>query len=413
MKIILSHPTGNANVRAVARGFVDAGVLHKFYTSIATFPGDILYGMGRISPLSDFRRRSYDLQLKEYIKTYGAYEVGRLLSSKLKLKSLTKHETGRFSVDSVYRNLDKRVAQDLEKQLKYNINAVYAYEDGALETFKEAKLKGLNCFYDLPIGYWRAARKLMQEEIERNPLWKDTIGIFNDSDEKLSCKDSELDYSDCIFAASSFTAKTLEYYPNKLPEVHVIPYGFPTPIDRRDYRSVNNRKLKLLFVGGLSQRKGLANVFQVVESLSDKVDLTIVGRRSVLDCDILNKKIAQYKWYESLSHADVLAVMREHDVLLFPSLFEGFGLVITEAMSQGTPVITTDRTIGPDIIDTGENGWIVEAGSSESLRYQIEQILSNPEQIKKNGNAALAKAASWSWIDYQRELVRIVRTYGI
>ena len=50
--------------------------------------------------------------------------------------------------------------------------------------------------------------------------------------------------------------------------------------------------------------------------------------------------------------------MKEHDVLIFPSLFEGFGLVITEAMAQGTPVITTDRTAGPDVISDNENGCL-------------------------------------------------------
>ena len=52
--------------------------------------------------------------------------------------------------------------------------------------------------------------------------------------------------------------------------------------------------------------------------------------------------------------------MREHDVFVFPSLFEGFGLVITESMSQGTPVITTDRTAGPDLIKNDENGWLLK-----------------------------------------------------
>jgi glycosyltransferase involved in cell wall biosynthesis len=49
---------------------------------------------------------------------------------------------------------------------------------------------------------------------------------------------------------------------------------------------------------------------------------------------------------------EVLREMQRHDVLVFPSLFEGFGLVIVEAMSQGLPVITTSHTAGPDIIES-------------------------------------------------------------
>ena len=93
-----------------------------------------------------------------------------------------------------------------------------------------------------------------------------------------------------------------------------------------------------------------------------------------------------------------------NDVLLFPSLFEGFGLVITEAMSQGTPVITTNRTAGPDLITHGENGWIVESGNHIALREMIEQIMDNPELIELNGRAAHKLAGSRPWGVYGTEL---------
>src|SRR5690606_7763290 len=142
----------------------------------------------------------------------------------------------------------------------------------------------------------------------------------------------------------------------------VIPYGFPDVQDKKEYQPLLNRKLKVLFIGGLSQRKGISYLFEAVEGLKDKVDLTIVGHKAVPDCKALNLALEQHNWIPSLSHDQVLACMREHDVFVFPSLFEGFGLVITEAMSQGIPVITTDRTAGPDLIENEKDGWIVPAG---------------------------------------------------
>jgi glycosyltransferase involved in cell wall biosynthesis len=96
--------------------------------------------------------------------------------------------------------------------------------------------------------------------------------------------------------------------------------------------------------------------------------------------------------------------MRSHDVFVFPSLFEGFGLVITEAMSQGTPVITTDRTAGPDLITHGENGWLIKAGSTESLVNQLEQLVKNPEAIRAAGVHARKTAAARPWSVYGHEL---------
>ena len=96
--------------------------------------------------------------------------------------------------------------------------------------------------------------------------------------------------------------------------------------------------------------------------------------------------------------------MQNADVLLFPSLFEGFGLVITEAMSQGTPVITTDRTIGPDIIRHNENGWIIDAGSTEAIVEAIENILADRRQLIDVGKSAMETARLRPWSRYGEEL---------
>jgi glycosyltransferase involved in cell wall biosynthesis len=101
--------------------------------------------------------------------------------------------------------------------------------------------------------------------------------------------------------------------------------------------------------------------------------------------------------------------MQENDVFVFPSLFEGFGLVITEAMSQGTPVITTERTAGLDFIDNDDNGWLVKAGDTTALRFAIENLLANPEKIKKAGLAARETALKRPWQVYGKELAAAIK----
>src|ERR1019366_8431168 len=93
---------------------------------------------------------------------------------------------------------------------------VYAYEDGALETLTTAREQGLSGIYDLPIGYWRTARKLLAGEFERMPEWASTLTGFKDSKRKLSRKDAELAKATKIVVASSFTAHTLKDYTGSL-----------------------------------------------------------------------------------------------------------------------------------------------------------------------------------------------------
>ena len=409
MKLILSHPTGNAFVRAAANGFLNEDMLFNFNTSVASFPGSLVDKLGGIGPFSEIRRRRFDERLKPITNIWPWMELSRLAATRIGLKSLVKHEHGVFCVDAIYKFQDKKVATIINQLGCNNASVVYAYEDGAIASFKAAKENGLECVYDLPIGYWRAARELMGKEKYLKPEWASTILGFNDSDAKLARKDDEIRMADLIIVASKFTADTLKYYPGTLPPVQVIPYAFPEVGAPKNYTKPNkNRPLKLLFVGGLSQRKGIAYLFEAIDELKIDVELTIVGQKSVPDCAILNETLQKYNWISSIPHEKVLELMRENDVLIFPSLFEGFGLVITEAMSQGTPVITTNRTAGPDLITHGENGWIIEAGSTQALKTIIEQIIANPGVIEKVGKAAMETAKKRTWKTYGKELAKAI-----
>ncbi|SHG41290.1 Glycosyltransferase involved in cell wall bisynthesis [Flavobacterium micromati] len=405
MKILISHPTLNANSKNLVIGLLKNKLLFKLYTSVAIFPSQFLYYLGDSQKFKDFKRRSLDKTWQRYTLSNSFFELGRLLASKLGLEFLVKHENGFFCIDNVYQKHDKWVSNALPKARKEGVNCVYAYEDGALKSFTKAKQLGILCIYDLPIGYWKSMRLLMHKEFEINPDWSNTLIGFNDSPEKLIKKDKELALADLIFVASSFTKKTLKEYSGSLAEIKVIPYGFPDVIRNKEYQLLQGRKLKILFVGGLSQRKGISYLFEAVKGLQDKVELTVVGHKAVSDCRVLNQALEQHHWIPSLSHNQVLDCMSKHDVFVFPSLFEGFGLVITEAMSQGVPVITTDRTAGPDLITDGVDGWIIPAGSSKALKKVLSRILETPEILEQFGLGAQNKARQRPWSVYGQEIV--------
>lgn len=413
MKVILSNPTSNTFCKSVAIGLAKANLLAEYHTSVAVFPNSILDRLGEINSLAEIRRRSYDPILKPYMKTFPFSELGRHFSNKVGLTNLTNKEGKIFNINSINTGLDKRVAKRLINAKKNGVEAVFSYEDIAAHSFRKANTIGLKCLYELPIGYWRSAYRLLREEQEIWPEWANTITGFEDSDEKLERKEDEIRLADKIFVASSFTAKTLEEYPGKLPPIEMIPYAFPKVIsDNSQYSSLkNNRKnkLKLLFVGGLSQRKGIANLFEAVKGLQKYVDLTVVGKKLNDNCPALDLALSKHTWIPTLPNDQVLSLMRENDVLMFPSLFEGFGLVITEAMSQGTPVITTDRTAGKEFINNGRNGWLVEAGSTEDLKIKIESLINNREKLEEVSREALITAKNRTWETYSNEIANAVK----
>lgn len=410
MSVIFSHPTGNANSRAAATTLARAGMLDQFHTTIASFPGSLLDKMA-IGPFNQLKRRQFHPVLQPVTHMHPALEACRMVALKAGLQKLTQHEKGIFSIDAVYKQLDESVAKVLKAAKSKGSKSVYAYEDGALESFKMAQLLRLKCFYDLPIGYWRSSRRLLDKERERWPEWASTITGLMDSVSKLKRKDDEIKYADCIFVASTFTASTLAEYPGTLPEVKIIPYGFPAVINDRVYSATFKKRLKVLFVGGLSQRKGIADLLEAVDQLKAYVELTIVGGRPDITCPVLDAALLKHRYIPGLPHHQVLELMHEHDIFVFPSLFEGFGLVITEAMSQGTPVITTERTAGPDLITHNENGWLIKAGSPGALQEAIEKIISSPKQVALAGRAAMETAKKRPWEVYGDELVKALNDF--
>lgn len=401
--VIVSHPTGNANLRAAAEGLVSEGLLERFFTCVALFKSSPYYSFTRLGPLREFRKRTFSESLKPYTYSRPYRELTRLARQRLGRKQWMVPYGRNCSIDEVYSDLDLFVAGNLGKA-----KAVYAYEDGALQTFQEAKSRGLHCLYDLPIGYWKALRTYLQEEARIRPEWAGTIRGLHDTEEKLLKKDAELRLADRIFVASSFTAQTLEMFQGNLAPIHVIPYGFPPVTEEKSWSVPTGRPIKILFVGGLSQRKGISFLFEAVQKMGVRLELTVVGKKVVDDCEVLNRQLGNHTWIPALPHHRIIELMRSQDLLVFPSLFEGFGLVVTEAMSQGTPVITTDRTCGPDLIRPGENGWIIEAGSTEALCNQLEEILMHPEVLVQNGKVALETARKRPWETYSIEMAKTI-----
>lgn len=112
MKLIVSHLTGNANVKSALRGLADQNLLAEFYVSMGVFPGSLLDNIGGLKPFAEIKRRRFDPVLKPFIKSWPWFELGRLSATKMGFSKLVGPE-GLFYIDSVCKNLDRHVASHL------------------------------------------------------------------------------------------------------------------------------------------------------------------------------------------------------------------------------------------------------------------------------------------------------------
>ena len=216
-----------------------------------------------------------------------------------------------------------------------------------------------------------------------------------------------------MVVASSFTRQTLEEAPTLHGTVRVVPYGAPAvAAEGQRVERAAGAPLRVLFAGSLGQRKGLSYLLEAVAGLGRHVELTLLGLPTAKGCAPLDAALRTHRWVPSLPHAGVLEEMKRQDVLVFPSLFEGFGLVLLEAMSRGMTVITTAHTAGPDVLSEGIDGFIVPIRSAAAIAEKLEELVREPERVRAMGAAARRKAAACAWEDYRRGVVAAVSGKG-
>nr|WP_199077345.1 glycosyltransferase family 4 protein [Pedobacter sp. ASV19] len=405
MKILMSHPTGNQFVRALLQTLREEGLLAGFYTTVALTTETSWIRKLPGSWRTELSRRAYDLESK-YIHTRPFLELWRNVLPKFGLKHFVRHENGFASLDRVYQDLDKSVATALAKLVSTSeIHAVYAYEDAALETFTAAKKLGLTCVYDLPIAYWETGRKLMEEEATRWPAWAATLGggIY-DSEAKLQRKKRELELADVVVVPGDFVRDSLpEWTAGK--KIIVSPFGSPKPVQLQRGKSFG-RPLRILFVGSMGQRKGLADLFAAVKMLPPgQVELVVMGSPQT-PLSFYKTQMTDFTYESSRPHEEVLKLMQSCDVFCLPSIVEGRALVMQEAMSQGLPLLITPNTGGSDLVLEGQTGFCVPIRSPEAIAEKLQWYIDNREQTREMGKRAAEHAALYTWEKYADHIIK-------
>lgn len=406
MTIAMAHTVGNANVREAALALAERGMLAEFWTCLAW---DRRWLADRLLPagiIRECRRRGLPDPVLSLTRTRPLRELGRLTAARLGLTGLVRHETGRFCIDAVNQDLDRAFARRLPALRA--LTGIYTYEDSAAASLQAARQLGIHGFYELPIGYWRAHRAILGEEAELQPAWAATIAILHDGEAKLARKERELELADTVVVPSRFVRETLASSKVAPERVRVIPYGCSDP--KTVPRETNlHAPLRLLAVGGLSQRKGLSYLFAAVRQLGTAVRLTVIGKREGGSaCPALDAELARVRYIESLPHPEILREMRAHDVLLFPTLFDGFGLVILEALSQGLPVISTPNSGAPDVLSDGVDGFIIPIRDSEALVERVARLARDRSLLRDMSEAALATARRATWDVYRQRLAGMI-----
>jgi glycosyltransferase involved in cell wall biosynthesis len=399
--ILISHPTGNANVRSVLKALDQASVLDSFHTTLGVSEGEPVSWRNFL-----FQKRPYPVPWPK-LKCRPLREIVRLMAKKIGCKWLTHHEVGWASIDSIYRHQDQAVSRFVRKNRK-RLKGVYCYEDGALETFRTARESGIRCYYDLPIAYWETAQRLLHEEAKRLPNWEPTLGGTRDSTTKLERKAEEMELAEVVICPSQFVADSLPEAARSKKQIVVAPFGSPITSAEKQFHQTPGSKLRVLFAGSMTQRKGLGDLFAAMRQLKrNDVELVVMGSPQA-SIEFYRQEFNGFSYEPGRPHAQVLGLMRSCDVFCLPSIVEGRALVMQEAMSQGLPLIITPNTGGEDLIEEGLTGFLVPIRQPEAIAQKIEWFANHRELLPEMGRAAQIKASQLTWKSYEKQIFQAV-----
>jgi glycosyltransferase involved in cell wall biosynthesis len=260
-------------------------------------------------------------------------------------------------------------------------------------------------------------RRILTEELEANPDCAQSL----QQEWELSLPEEDFQHlvretkmASHYLVASSFTRETLVENGAARSAISVIPYGVDTarftPDVRR--RSGPGSKLQLLFVGRINQRKGIKYLLEALRLLgTSDVHLTVCGR--VVDgLELFRSFAGQVEVRPSVSSAELVAAYQSADMFVFPSVAEGFGLVLLEALACGLPILSTTRTAAPDLIESGVQGFVVEPRRPDLIAARIEWALHHRTEVTEMGRRARLCAEQFSWERFRSGVVHAVEEFA-
>jgi len=410
MNIFVANPSHNPDSRHGVRALYERELLDVFATGYVDHPDDplsstikrVVRGV-RPSYVRQLERRAFHDIPFEKIRTHP---LGQLLQD-----AADKLIGNPTLTDRIWEWKEHRFDRWAAQQLHETMDAVKVQEHAALATLQVARQRNIPTFYRQPSLHHEFVKRSYREQRRSHSELGAKQAHLHDS--PLSAKrnarrDRELELADYVIVNSSFTERTLKEAGLEPEKIMVIPLGCPrvNPKEQRAPETVN-----FLNAGTQDVHKGSHLLYEAWHRLSpesDEASLQLIGRMNLSE-HLREDLPGAVRCEASIPHDDLMDRYRNASVFVLPSLADGFAMVVTEAMSRGLPVITTENTGAADLITHGENGFVLPANDVEALTQQMRWCIENKHRLPEIGRRAVETARNWQWSDHRRALAETMQ----
>ena len=258
---------------------------------------------------------------------------------------------------------------------------IFAYSYAARDIFRFAKQRGWKTALG-QIDPGPVEEKTVADEAARVPElagdWRPAPPEYWDNWQE------ECSLADHIIVNSKWSRSCLLKAGVNGEKVSVIPLAYEpitnTQITRAyPARFTRDRPLRVLFLGQVNLRKGVAHLFNAIRSFKDEpIEFWFVGPMQVfIPSELQNNP--RVRWFDVVSRGEVDSFYRKADLLILPTLSDGFGLTQLEAQAWSLPIVAS-RFCG-EVVRDGQNGLLLENLTGETIREVLRQCVANPELL--------------------------------
>lgn len=367
MKILLTHPKTQHSYK-IAKILYDNDLLYKFFTSYVItekncefFPDFIKKVIANriINIPSSFIRKNYLIELEREI-----------VNKVLKLNYFENYFRINYS-------FQKNISDDIIKAC----DAVIGFDSTSWDLGIRSKRFNKIFILDRTIGHPVMEQRIYADLAKKYPSWSKEY-LLSKSDKHIALENAEHQNADIITVGGQFVKNNLLELGISENKIFVNPYG----VELKHFtpkKQVLEGKIKFLFFGSVIARKGVPTLLSAWEKLNTKdAELYLAGYGSLPEHVTLPNNV---KILGKIVPSMRKSLFDSMHVMVFPSVFEGFGQVLTEAAASGLPIISTYNTGGIEIIEEGVNGFLVNAGDKDALADRINFFIKNPECISPMG----------------------------
>lgn len=410
-KILIAHSAQQHSFRTAA-ALKKSGVLFKYITSVYDKEHSLTSLLKRFLKGDNLTRantRSCDeLDNTDVVQFCELESLILLFLYRVDKRKIIYNKWNNFIIG----RFNKKVAK---YAIKHNVDAVIMYDTLAYKTFKILKRKAphIKRVLDMSAPAFSYMDNVFNIEQRKNNNYSDALkkemasSLYSKS---LKRSIEEISLTQYFLVASKFSEHSLISSGIEQSKILMCPYGIDSEVYLYDVKKINSiRKLRCIFIGTVTQKKGAFYLLETIKNIDcNKYSFKIVG---TYDSD--SKYYNDYKEIcEFLGHVTkdrVVDYCRESDIMIFPSLADGFGLSALEAMSCGLPVICTSNSGISDLIIDGFNGFVIKPGSEKEIQEKLIWFDNNRDKLEIMSKNARDTALKCTWDKYDECVKRAAK----